>query len=308
MRRFAVITGTVLLGVLGAVQLSVLALDQAPPQTQMRTDKGLYLHTVVEPGYDVTVTEIERGVNYSVLDMKGFVPTVTAGGVVLFRAVYDIARERGFSHAFLVPPRQPQRPPVGRTDKGRDVSGVTKVFMIKDPQTDPKDLLGGDYSVEAQQLYDKLGYTSIAQLAALFGGSGRTREPDNVAIALPNRGQAGSLQLVGEWKAVRGEFGGTPLPASQLPKIAMKFEKDGRWTAEGGEAIWTADESTVPKTLDITHTAGRSKGKTQLCIYEVTDDSLTILFGTLGEGIRPTMLTATSETPSAVLFVFARVK
>lgn len=125
-------------------------------------------------------------------------------------------------------------------------------------------------------------------------------------VGVPDR-QAGSVQPVGEWRAVRGEFGGNPLPESQLPKLAMIFQKDGRWIAEEAEGTWTADESKVPKTLDLAHTVGRDKGKTQLCIYEVTDDSVTIVFGIPCEGIRPTKLTTTRETPNAVLFVFARV-
>ncbi len=54
--------------------------------------------------------------------------------------------------------------------------------------------------------------------------------------------QAGSVQPVGERRALRGEFAGSPHPESQLPRLAMKFQKDGRWIAEGGEATWTVGE------------------------------------------------------------------
>ena len=171
MRRFAIIT-TAAFCVLAAVQLPAAVLAQAPVPGESRTAKGLYLAKVVEPGYDVTVTETERGDNYSVLDIKGFVPTVTAGGMILFRALYVIGKERGFTHVFVVPPRQPQAPPARRTEKGRDISAVTKVFLLKDPKTPLKELLGGDYSDNAQQLFNQQGYLSVAQLGALYGGRG----------------------------------------------------------------------------------------------------------------------------------------
>ena len=75
---------------------SVMLAAQQAGRAGERTDKGLYVLKVVEPGYDVTVKEIERAPRYSVLEMTGLVPTITAGGVVLFRAMHDIAKERGF--------------------------------------------------------------------------------------------------------------------------------------------------------------------------------------------------------------------
>jgi len=160
---------SVVIGVSPAATLSV----QEPGRAAERTDKGLYLLRVVEPGYDVTVKEIERAATFSVLEMSGLVPTMTAGGVVLIRAVYDIARERQFEYTFSPPPREGQ--PGGATVResgGRRVTVVTKVFMTNDPRTTLKDLLGADYTEEAQQLFDLKGYQSVAQLAKMFGGRG----------------------------------------------------------------------------------------------------------------------------------------
>lgn len=170
MRGCAIVIITAAFGLLSAAQVPVTALAQAPVPGESRTAKGFYLAKVVEPGYDVTVTETERGENYSVLDVKGFVPTVTAGGTILFRALYVIGKERGFTHVFVVPPRQPQRPPAGRTEKGRDISAVTKVFMLKDPKTPLKELLGSDYSDNAQQLFNQQSYLSVAQLGVMYEG------------------------------------------------------------------------------------------------------------------------------------------
>jgi hypothetical protein len=49
---------------------------------------------------------------------------------------------------------------------------VTKVFMTNDAKTTPKELLGADYTAEAQQLFDLRGYQSVAQLAKMFGRLG----------------------------------------------------------------------------------------------------------------------------------------
>src|SRR6187549_1939147 len=115
---------------------------QEPARGTERTEKGLYLLKVVEPGYDVTIKETERSANFSVLEMSGLVPTVTAGGVVLARAVYDIAQERKFEYTFSPPPRDGPPPAVrARGSEGRRVSVVTKVFMTNDAKTTLKDLL-----------------------------------------------------------------------------------------------------------------------------------------------------------------------
>jgi hypothetical protein len=138
-----------------------------------RTEKGLYLLRVVEPGYDVTVKELDRQATYSVLEMNGVVPTVTAGGVVLFRAVYDIAIERKFEYTFSGPGQGNPGNAAPAGGAGRSVAVVTKVFMTNDANMSLKDLMGGDFTAEAQGLFDNIGYRSVAQLAVLFGGRER---------------------------------------------------------------------------------------------------------------------------------------
>ena len=163
--------------IVGAAVAAIVVTPLSRPTAQEtgraggRTEKGLYLLTVVEPGYDVTVKETQRAATFSVLEMNGRVPTVTAGGVVLFRAVYDIARERKFEYTFSPPPREGSATGATKREaEGRRVSVVTKVFMTNNPKTSLKELLGADYTPEAQQLFDQRGYQSVAQLAKLFGG------------------------------------------------------------------------------------------------------------------------------------------
>lgn len=165
------VAGAVAVMLIGSVSSAPILTAQETGRAVGRTEKGLYLLKVVEPGYDVTITETERGPTFSVLDANGLVPTVTAGGTVLFRAIYDIAKERGFEYTFTLPPREGQAPGASaRGSDGRRLALVTKVFMTKDPKAALKDLLGADYSPEAQQLFDLRGYMSVAQLALLFGG------------------------------------------------------------------------------------------------------------------------------------------
>lgn len=151
----------------GASSLALVA--QESGRTVERTEEGLYLLTVVEPGYDLTVREIERSAKSSVLEMSGLVPTVTAGGVVMFRAMYDIAREREFEYTFSIPQSRGQ---TSRGTEGRRVSLVTRLFVTNDADTRLEELLGDYYTEEAQQMFDRRGYQSVAQLATLFGDGG----------------------------------------------------------------------------------------------------------------------------------------
>ena len=139
-----------------------------------RTEKGLYVLKVVEPGYDVTVTETERAATSSTIDIRGVVPTITAGAAVLFRAAYDIATARQFAFVFLAPLRDDDtRAQTTRDASGRHLSGVHRLFLTNDPKTPLRDLLGTDYSEKAQQQFDKSGYMSVAQLQLMFGGTRR---------------------------------------------------------------------------------------------------------------------------------------
>jgi hypothetical protein len=131
-----------------------------------RADAPLYRLTINEPGYDVTVTEVERQPRYSLLETKGIVPTITAGGVVSSRASYDIARQRGFEYTFSLPigPTVNSRGP-----EGRRLFSRVKLYLTNEPATSLSALLGSDYSAQAQRQFDATGYLSVKQMAALFG-------------------------------------------------------------------------------------------------------------------------------------------
>jgi uncharacterized protein (TIGR03067 family) len=125
--------------------------------------------------------------------------------------------------------------------------------------------------------------------------------------------QIAQRRLIGEWRVARGEFGGKPIQASQLPSITIAFHADGRWIgtengAASGEGTWRTDDAAVPAALDLTHTAGRDNGKTQLCVFGVAGDSLTLVLGMTSGANRPTKLATAEGPPYTVLYVFVRTK
>ncbi len=135
-----------------------------------------------------------------------------------------------------------------------------------------------------------------------------------ISLSLPRHlaaQQGDTGPLIGGWKVVRGEFAGQVIPGSQLPAMVMKFAADGRWSdSEGSEGTWTADVSRSPKGLVLAHVAGRDRGKKQLCVFDVTGDSLTLVLGVPdgSEAERPTRLATTMNAQNGVLFVFSRMK
>jgi hypothetical protein len=111
--------------------------------------------------------ETQRGPAHSVIEVSiadpGFATTV-----VLLKAVYDIATERGFAYAFAVPAPGAAASPSG----GQGVARL-KVFMTKDRETPLRTLLGADYSEQAQGQFDREGWTSVSQLARMFEAGSR---------------------------------------------------------------------------------------------------------------------------------------
>ena len=115
--------------------------------------------------------------------------------------------------------------------------------------------------------------------------------------------------LLGQWRAMSGEFAGQALPPKDIPKATLTFEKDGRWRdSDGAEATWVTDESASPKRLELAHTAGRDRGKKQLCVFEVAGDRLTIVFAIPGGTDRPIAFKTSKDNTNVVLLVFERVK
>jgi uncharacterized protein (TIGR03067 family) len=131
-----------------------------------------------------------------------------------------------------------------------------------------------------------------------------------VAAVLANQQQDQNV-LLGEWRLVRGSYRGQSLPQSQWPPVVLKVDKDGRWSdTEGMAATWSTDETKKPKTLDLDYTAGRDRGKTQLCVFEVAGDRLTIACGASGgkETDRPNGFLTTPDNAKVFVLTFERIK
>jgi len=174
--------GSVAVLLLGCASPRVNQPVQADGGAPEPAEEQLYSLTVVEEGYDVTVTELERGPNYSLLAFKQTeAPTVTGGGMVMFKAVVDIAKERGFEYFFL----NRERAGPNEAQAANQESLLMRPFFTNDNMVPLKELLGDTYSEAAQGLFDRQGYVSVSQMAVLFGGP----RPDSVLVSPQRQGQ-----------------------------------------------------------------------------------------------------------------------
>lgn len=144
----------------------------------------------------------------------------------------------------------------------------------------------------------RTGVSSIAVLLVLITGNAQE----------DNKKQNSLLE--GEWTMVSGSANGQPMPATMV-KTGKRVAKDGVTTISiNGQTYFKAkyqvDASTKPLSIDYQMIEGPTKGKTQLGIYELKDDTVTFCFGAPGKP-RPTEFT--SETGSErTLSVWKRVK
>lgn len=131
-----------------------------------------------------------------------------------------------------------------------------------------------------------------------------------LAGASPNR--AAVDPPLGRWRVVRGEALGKPIRQADLPNVMMVFEADGRWRIVengtfSGAGSWRVDEAASPAALDLIHTSGRDRGKTQLCVFSVVGDTLSVALGVPGLPDRPTKLASTEGPPYTLLLVYLRI-
>ncbi|MCP5107992.1 MAG: hypothetical protein GY950_31675 [bacterium] len=77
----------------------------------------------------------------------------------IFRGMYKIAKLRKVKYFFKAKEWQ---------DNNND--WLYKVYFLNDKNTALKKLLGKDYSKEAQELYDELGYIAVKDLDFMFRG------------------------------------------------------------------------------------------------------------------------------------------
>src|SRR5215207_2546579 len=95
----------------------------------------------------------------------------------------------------------------------------------------------------------------------------------------------------GAWKFVSWEQNANELPQEFLD-AAKWTVKDGKYTFSAGEqteeGTIKVDAEKKPATLDFEITAGMDKGKTQVGIYKIEKEQITICLARPGEKDRPT--------------------
>jgi uncharacterized protein (TIGR03067 family) len=91
--------------------------------------------------------------------------------------------------------------------------------------------------------------------------------------------------IQGDWKPVKAELAGQPMPDEVLKTIALNIG-EGTYEVHVGNSpdkgTVTVDSSTTPKSMTITGTEGPNKGKTFPCIYEIKGDTLRICYDLSG--------------------------
>jgi uncharacterized protein (TIGR03067 family) len=116
----------------------------------------------------------------------------------------------------------------------------------------------------------------------------------------------------GTWQVVSLEVDGNKTGEEDAKKITVLNEADGKWTIEAEGSVAARGTSRIdptkkPKTVDLTMTEGKDKGKTILAIYEFSgDDTRKVCLARVGKE-RPTEFAAPSGS-GHILAVLKRVK
>ena len=124
----------------------------------------------------------------------------------------------------------------------------------------------------------KLG---VLALSLLFVTSGQAAQ-DDVKKELD--------KLQGDWAI--SSFNGEAVPAEAEAYLVFTGDKYAQWTGNQVDERGTIklDIKTKPMKIDLIITEGGDAGKTQLGVYEVTADTMTISLATPGETGRPVAL------------------
>jgi uncharacterized protein (TIGR03067 family) len=104
----------------------------------------------------------------------------------------------------------------------------------------------------------------------------------NVAVAdSPDDAKA----LQGNWKPIKAELAGQPMPEEVLKTISLKLDQ-GKYEVFVGEApdrgTYIIDSSAQPKSMTVTGTEGPNHGRTFPAIYEIKGDTLRICYDLSG--------------------------
>lgn len=110
-------------------------------------------------------------------------------------------------------------------------------------------------------------------------------------------------ELQGTWQPIEAKIGDVELIKEQLAATKLTIKDDGYQVTVGDtvdQGTWKIDADAKPKTMDIMCQEGPNKGKTLLCIYEVSGDSLTVAYSFTGKE-RPTEFKTGGDAMRAVI-------
>lgn len=116
-------------------------------------------------------------------------------------------------------------------------------------------------------------------------------------------------ELQGTWQPIEAKIGERELTKEQLAATRLTIKDDGYVVTAGGtvdQGTWKIYADAKPKTMDITGQEGPNKGKTFLCIYEISGDSLTVAYSFTGKD-RPTE-SKTGGDPTRAVIKYERKK
>lgn len=117
----------------------------------------LYSIKIVEDKFDISLMETEREANFSIVRVIFKKGSSVGSSMFIFKGMYDIAKLRKNDYFF-------------KAKEWEDENGdyFYKVYFFNDKNIPLKKLLGEDYSEEAQELFDELGYQSVEDLDRMF--------------------------------------------------------------------------------------------------------------------------------------------
>ena len=158
------------------------------------------------------------------------------------------------------------------------VGALQEQTAVRRSQSGPHMVIDVDCTFEKSPLVFRLAFDQEHKIAGMFflppqgnPASDSVTEEAGAAPQPPPR--------VGVWKPFKAELGGKGLPDAVIQAMTLTLTAGTYATTiaggqESDHGTYKIDEQANPKRLTITSTNGANKGKSQLAIYEITEDGV----------------------------------